>query len=261
VSWSRWLGFALIALLVLFPIYWGVRTSLAAPRDASLFPALTLDHYRYLLSQKLFYRYTTNSLLVSLGTVVGVLFAALPAGYALAKIRFSGRRLGVLFLLLPLLPAIAVLTPLISYMYRLELLNTLTGLVVLNLVFNLPFAVWMTRGFMLAVPDAVEEAAMIDGASRLGIMARITIPLTATGLFAVAAFVFVQSWNNYLFAYAIISSPAQRVIPMGILASLGAWGTQWGPLMAFGTLGVLPPILLLLMFQRWFIAGMLGQVR
>lgn len=261
MKWSRWLGFAVIAFLVLFPIYWGVRTSLAAPRDVSLFPTLTLEHYRYLLSQKLFYQYTTNSLLVSLGTVVGVLLAALPAGYALAKLRFSGRRFGVLFLLLPLLPAIAVLTPLISYMYRLQLLNTLTGLVVLNLVFNLPFAVWMTRGFMLAVPDAVEEAAMIDGASRLGIMARIVIPLTATGLFAVAAFVFVQTWNNYLYAYAIISSPAQRVVPMGILASLGAWGTQWGPLMAFGTLGVLPPILLLLIFQRWFIAGMLGQAR
>lgn len=261
MKWSRWLGFAVIAFLVFFPIYWGVRTSLAAPRDVSLFPTLTLEHYRYLLSQKLFYQYTTNSLLVSLGTVVGVLLAALPAGYALAKLRFSGRRFGVLFLLLPLLPAIAVLTPLISYMYRLQLLNTLTGLIVLNLVFNLPFAVWMTRGFMLAVPDAVEEAAMIDGASRLGIMARIVIPLTATGLFAVAAFVFVQTWNNYLYAYAIISSPAQRVVPMGILASLGAWGTQWGPLMAFGTLGVLPPILLLLVFQRWFIAGMLGQAR
>ncbi|MEX2536636.1 MAG: carbohydrate ABC transporter permease [Trueperaceae bacterium] len=257
----HWLGFAVIAFLVLFPIYWGVRTSFAEARDASWLPRITFEHYRYLLSQEIFYRYTRNSLVVSLGTVAAVLLIGLPAAYALAKLRFSGRRFGILFLLLPLLPAIAVLTPLISYMYRLDLLNTLSGLVVLNLVFNLPFAVWMTRGFMLAVPDAVEEAAMIDGASRLGVMARITIPLTATGLFAVAAFVFVQTWNNYLYAYAIISSPDQRVIPMGILASLGAWGTQWGPLMSFGTLGVLPPILLLLVFRRWFIAGMLGQVR
>ena len=257
----HWLGLLTIAFLVLFPIYWGLRTSLAVPRDLSLLPKITLEHYRFLLSQELFYVYIKNSLIVSLATVVVVLLPSLLSGYALARLRFWGRRLGIIFLLLPLLPSIAVLVPLIGYMYRLGLLNTLLGLIVLNAVFNLPFAVWMTRGFLLAVPEEVEEAAQLDGASRLGVLARITVPITAIGLFAVGAFVFIQTWNNYIFAYAIISSPAQRVVPMGILASLGAWGTQWGPLTAFGMLGVLPPIVLLLIFQRWFIAGMLGQVR
>jgi multiple sugar transport system permease protein len=255
----RWFGFLAIAFLVLFPVYWGLRTSVAAPRDLSFLPQITLEHYRFLLSQELFYVYVKNSLIVSLATVVAVLVPALLSGYALAKMSFPGRQLGILFLLLPLLPSIAVLVPLISYMYRFGLFNTLLGLVVLNAAFNLPFAVWMTRGFMLAVPDEIEEAALIDGASRLGVLVRIVIPVTAMGLFAVGAFVFIQTWNNYIYAFAIISSPDQRVVPMGILASLGAWGTQWGPLTAFGTLGVLPPIILLIIFQRWFIAGMLGR--
>lgn len=255
-----WIGLLAIAFVVLFPIFWGVRTSLAESRDLSFFPKVTLEHYRYLLSQDIFYVYLKNSLIVSLGTVAAILLPSLLGGYALAKMRFPGQRFGVLFLLIPLLPAIAILVPLIGYMYRLELRDTLLGLVVLNVVFNLPFAVWMTRGFMRSVPDEVEEAARIDGASRLGVIRRITIPVTAIGLFAVGAFVFIQTWNNYLYAYAIISSPDQRIVPMGILASLGAWGTQWGPLTAFGILGVLPPVVLLLIFQRWFIAGMLGQL-
>lgn len=249
---------AAIAALVLLPLLWTLRTSLAPARDLSLFPALTLDHYRFLLSQPAFYAYLRNSLVVTASTVAIVLVLSLLAGYALAKLRFPGRQLGVLFLLVPLIPPLALLVPLISYLYQAGLFNTIGGLVVLNSVFNLPFAVWMARGFVLAVPDEVEEAAMIDGATRLGIVWRIVLPITTTGMVAVGTYVFIQTWNNYIYAFAIISSPAQRVIPMGILASLGAWGTQWGPLTAFGILGVLPPILLLVLGRRAFIAGFVG---
>jgi ABC-type glycerol-3-phosphate transport system permease component len=242
------------------PILWSVRTSIAPDRDVSLVPSVTLEHYRFLLSQELFGVYVKNSVIVSLATVILVLIPAILSGYALARLDFPGRRLGILFLLLPLIPPIAVLVPLISYMYRLQLVDTLFGIIVLNVAFNLPFAVWMTRGFMLSVPSEVEEAGMVDGLTRPGVLLRITIPLTVVGLFAVGAFVFIQTWNNYLYAYAVISSPDRRVLPMGILASLGAWGTQWGSLTAFGTLGVLPPIILLFIFQRWFVAGMVGRL-
>lgn len=254
----RRLALAAIAAVVLLPLLWTVRTSLAPARDLSLLPALTLDHYRFLLSQPVFYLYLRNSLVVTAATVVIVLVLSVLAGYALAKLRFPGRRFGVLFLLVPLIPPLALLVPLISYLFQAGLFNTIAGLIVLNSVFNLPFAVWMVRGFILGVPDEVEEAAMIDGASRVGVLARIVLPLSTTGLLAVATYVFIQTWNNYIYAYAIISSPSQRVIPMGILASLGAWGTQWGPLAAFGVLGVLPPILLLLVGRRAFVAGFVG---
>jgi ABC-type glycerol-3-phosphate transport system permease component len=254
-----WTCAVVIASLVTSPLLWSVRTSLAPARDFGIIPSPTFEHYRFLLSQELLYVYVKNSLIVSLATVIVVLVPAILSGYALARLNFPGRRFGILFLLVPLIPPIAVLVPLISYMYQFQLVNTLFGLIVLNAAFNLPFAVWMTRGFMLGVPVEVEEAGMIDGLSRLGALVRITVPLTAIGLFAVGAFVFIQTWNNYIYAYAIISSPDQRVLPMGILASLGAWGTQWGSLTAFGTLGVLPPVILLVVFQRWFVAGMLGK--
>lgn len=255
----RRLALAAIAALVLLPVLWTVRTSLAPARDMRLLPTLTLEHYRFLLGQPAFYTYVRNSLAVTAATVVIVLVLSLLAGYALAKLRFPGRRLGILFLLVPLIPPLALLVPLISYLYQAGLFNTLAGLIVLNSVFNLPFAVWMTRGFVLAVPDEVEEAAMIDGASRAGIVVRIVLPLTTTGLVAVGTYVFIQTWNNYIYAFAIISSPSQRVVPMGILASLGAWGTQWGPLTAFGILGVLPPIVLLVLGRRAFISGFVGS--
>lgn len=254
----RRLILALIAAVVAFPLLWTLRTSLAPARDLSLFPVPTLEHYRYLLSQPLFYVYVRNSVIVTGVTVAIVLLLSLLAGYALAKLRFPGRRFGVAFLLIPLIPPLALLVPLISYLYQLGLFNTLAGLVVLNSVFNLPFAVWMARGFILAVPDEVEEAAMLDGASRLGLLARIVLPITTSGMVAIGTYVFIQTWNNYIYAYAIISSPAQRVVPMGILASLGAWGTQWGPLAAFGLLGVLPPVLLLILGRRAFLSGFVG---
>lgn len=254
----RRVALAAIAVVVAFPILWTLRTSLAPARDFGLFPSLTLEHYRFLLSQPIFYLYLRNSLVVTAASVAIVLAMSLAAGYALAKLRFPGRRFGVLFLLVPLIPPLALLVPLIRYLYQAGLFNSLAGLVVLNTVFNLPFAVWMTRGFILAVPDEVEEAAMIDGASRVGILLRIVLPLTRSGMLAVGTYVFIQTWNNYIYAYAIISSPAQRVVPMGILASLGAWGTQWGPLSAFGVLGVLPPIVLLLIGRRAFVAGFVG---
>jgi ABC-type glycerol-3-phosphate transport system permease component len=254
----RRVALASIAAAVLFPLLWTLRTSLAPARDMSLFPSLTFEHYRFLLGQPMFYTYLQNSLYVTVATVLIVLVLALLAGYALAKLRFPGRRLGITFLLVPLIPPLALLVPLISYLFQAGLFNTLNGLVVLNTVFNLPFAIWMARGFVLAVPDEVEEAAMIDGASRIGIVLRIVLPITTTGMVAVGTYVFIQTWNNYIYAFAIISSPSQRVVPMGILASLGAWGTQWGPLTAFGILGVLPPILLLVLGRRAFIAGFVG---
>lgn len=257
----HWLGLLLIALFVLSPLAWALRTSFAVARDFRLFPSLTLENYRFLLSQPLFYTYVKNSLVVTVSSVLIVLALSLLAGYALAKLRFPGRRFGILFLLVPLIPPIAVLVPLIGFMFRAGLYDTLAGLIALNSVFNLPFAVWMARGFILAVPEEVEEAAMLDGASRLGILVRIIVPLTTTGMIAVATYVFIQTWNNYIYAFAIISSPAERVVPMGILASLGAWGTQWGPLTAFGVLGVLPPILLLLLAQRWFVTGFVSAAK
>lgn len=256
----KWVGYVAISFFVLFPIFWGLRTSVAPSYDVRLIPTrITFEHYNHILFQRDFFVYLKNSLSVALATTFAALLMSLLAGYALARFEFPGRRFGIFFLLFPLLPAIAILVPLIRYLNSLGLINTLTALIVVNIAFNLSFAVWMVRGFCLAIPVEIEEAAMLDGCSRIGVLFRITIPLATFGLVAAAIFVFINTWNNYLYAFAFTSSPKLRVLPLAVLAFLGAWGTNWGGLTAMGLLTTIPPIVLFLIFQKWFIEGMVGR--
>ncbi|NLT41286.1 MAG: carbohydrate ABC transporter permease [Anaerolineae bacterium] len=255
-----WVGLVLIAVVVFFPIAWGIKTSLTAPLGTGRLstPLLHLESYRYILSQPLFVVYLKNSLFVSLGAIATALPMAVMGGYALARFDFPGKRLSVLLLVLPLLPAIAVLVPLIVYMQRLGLYNTLYAVILANVVFNTPFAVWMVRGFFASIPYEIEEAATMDGCSRLGSLWRISIPLAAPGLIAVSIFVFINAWNNYLYAFAFTTSPDLAVLPQALLRFLGAWGTNYGGLTAAATLALLPPALFFLLFQKWFVMGMVA---
>lgn len=255
-----WFAFITLAIFSLFPILWGIRTSLAPRYDYGFIPSsITLEHYASLFERPEVWLYLRNSLLVTVGAIAVVLPVAVLAAYALARFRFKGRRFGVLFLVLPMLPAVAILVPLISYMNRLGLYNTFLAVVLANTVFNMPFAIWMLRNFVMANPYEIEEAAMIDGCSRLQLLWRVTLPMMAPGLVAVVIFVFINSWNNYMYAFALTSSPMHRVLPQGILSFLGAWGTYWGGLTAIGTLALIPPVALFLVFQNWFVAGLFGQ--
>lgn len=254
-----WIGIGAIALIVLFPIFWGIRTSITAPIiPGERVSGIHFNNYRYLLSQPLFRGYLRNSIVVSLGAVILALPLALFGGYALARFHFPGKRLGILILVLPLLPAIAVLIPLIIYMRALGLYNTLGAVILAHVVFNTPFAVWMVRGFILAIPSEIEEAAAIDGCSPMGVLFRVCLPIAAPGLIAVGIFVLINAWNNYLYAFAFITVPALRVLPQGILAFLGAWGTNYGGLTTASTLALIPPVAFFMAFQKWFIMGMLA---
>lgn len=254
-----WLAYFALAAFALLPILWGIRTSLAPRFDRGLIPSsLTLSHYANLFKRPELMLYFRNSLLIAVCAILVVLPLALLAAYALARFNFKGRQLGSVFLILPMLPAVAILVPLISYMNRLGLYNTLRAVIIVNAVFNLPFAVWMLRNFILANPYEIEEAAQIDGCSSLQLLTRVVLPMLKPGLIAVVIFVFINSWNNYVYAFALVTTPHYRVLPQGILAFLGAWGTNWGGLTAIGTLAMLPPVLLFLLFQNWFVAGLFG---
>ncbi|MFQ5795992.1 MAG: carbohydrate ABC transporter permease [Candidatus Bipolaricaulia bacterium] len=255
-----WIGVILVTVFVLSPILWGLRTSLAPRFDKGIIPSdITVEHYQLILARPEFFIYTKNSLLVAAGAIAITLPVALLGGYALARFNFPGKNLSVLLLILPLLPAIAILIPLISYVNKLGLYNTHAVVIMANAVFNLPFAIWMLRNFILINPIEIEEAAMIDGCSRIRVLYRIAIPMMTPGLIAVAVFVFITSWNNYLYAFALTASPDLRVLPQGILSFIGVWGTNYGGLTAIGTLALIPPVALFLLFQRWFIAGVFGQ--
>lgn len=257
----RFLGLILISMFVLAPLLWGAKVSLAPKYDTSIIPReLTTEHYRYIFSRPEFLRYLKNSLVVSLGAIAIALPLALLGGYALARFQFPGKQFSFLFLVFPLLPLIAVLVPLVSFLNRLGLYNRLGGLIIVNAIFNLPLAIWMLRNFLLEVPTEIEEAALVDGCSRLAALIRIAIPLMIPGLVAATVFVFITTWNNYLYASALITKPALRVLPQGILAFIGTWGTYWGGLTAAGIVTLAPPLVLFFLFQRWFIAGLFGQM-
>lgn len=255
-----WLGILFIAVIVFFPIGWGIKTSLTAPlgigRKAT--GIIHFSSYAYLLSKPGFLLSMQNSLFVALGAIAFTLPLAILGGYALARFEFPGKRFSYLLMVLPLLPAIAVLVPLIIYMRMVGLYNTLGAVVLANVVFNLPFAVWMARGFILSIPVEIEEAAAIDGCSQVSILWRISLPLAAPGLIAIGIFILINAWNNYLYAFAFTTSTELRVLPHTLLSFLGAWGTNYGGLTAAATMAMIPPVVLFLVFQKWFIMGMLA---
>lgn len=257
---SLWFLYCFFALFVLYPFLWGIRTSLAEQFDVSFIPhRLTLFHYESLLSRPEFFVYVRNSLAISAASILITLIVGVFGGYALARMRFRGKGLGILLLVLPLLPPVAILVPLVAYFQKLGIYNTLSAMIFANVVFSLPLVVWMLRNFILNNPVEIEEAARLDGCTRCGSLFRIVLPMMGPGLVAVALFIFINSWNNYLYAFALTSSQSLRVLPQGILSFLGIWGTYWGGLCAAGILVLIPPVALFLVFQKWFIAGMFGQ--
>ena len=146
----------------------------------------------------------------------------------------------------------------LSYINNLGLIDTYFSLVLVNTVFHLPFAVWMLRNFILATPREIEESALIDGCNYLNVLIRITTPSIYPGLIAVSVFLFISTWNNYLFAFALIASSEKRVISQAMLAFLSAWGNNCGGLCAAGMICIIPLIGIFLLFQKWFVAGIVG---
>lgn len=254
-----WLGFIAISAFVLLPLFWGVRTSFAPDFENALIPtSFTLEHYEAVLSRPEFYLYSQNSLIISIATIIIVVPIALVGAYALARFNFLGKGFSIVFIILPLLPAVAVLVPLVSYMNKLGLYNTLVSVILVNSVFNVPFAIWTLRNFILGNPVSIEEAAQIDGCSRVQMLFRVVIPMMKPGLVSVVIYIFINSWNALIFSFALTPSPDLRVLPQGILAFIGAWGTNWGGLTAIGILALLPPLVLFLLFQKYFVAGLFG---
>lgn len=260
---TNWLfnliGITLVVILIIFPLYWSIRTSLVPNRFREFFPTgITLDNYVFLFVNGKFLGNILNSVIVSLGSLILTLPMSLLAGYALARFNFPGKRLSIVLFLFPLLPAIAVLIPLILFMRTLGLYNTLFSVILANTVFTLPFAVWMIRGFMLSMPAEIEEAAMIDGATPLQILLQVVIPLSAPGLISVGIFVLISSWNNYLFSFAFTTKPDLQIVPAAILGYISAWGVNYGGMNAAAVVATLPPLIFFLIFQKWFVQGILA---
>jgi multiple sugar transport system permease protein len=249
----------LILLFVLFPFLWGLKIAISSKVELSILPSsISFDNFIQLLSRNEFLIYLKNSTIVSLASVLFTISISISGAYAMARFEFKLKKLSYLLVIFPLLPSVSILVPLVSYFNSLGLYDSLIAVIIANVVFNLPFALWMLRNYILTINYEIEEAALIDGCTYFQIIFRITLPIMLPGLIATSIFIFLGAWNNYLFAFALTSSQNLRVLPQGILSFLGSWGTQWGGLTAAGIITLLPPIILFLFFHKWFIKGIVG---
>lgn len=252
-----------LAVLVLLPFWFIATGAIKAPQEIiarvpTLVPhSFTLRHFDKLLGASDYPRYLGNSLLVGLGSTAITVLLSVLAAYGFYRLRFPGRDLLFRAVLVAYaFPGILILIPLYGMMSQAGLIDTPAALVIVNVTFASPFAIWMMRSFFASIPAELEEAALIDGASRLAILLRIMVPLAAPGIASVAIFAFIASWTEYLFASVLILSDANRTLPVGFAGIIGQYQIDWGLLLAGATLATVPVVLLFGIVGRWFIAGL-----
>jgi ABC-type glycerol-3-phosphate transport system permease component len=252
-----------LVVLVLLPFWWIVTGAIKAPQEIiarvpTLVPhSFTLRHFDKLLGASDYPRYLGNSLVVGLGSTAITVVLSVLAAYGFYRLRFPGRDLLFRAVLVAYaFPGILILIPLYGMMSQAGLIDTPAALVIVNVTFASPFAIWMMRSFFASIPAELEEAALIDGASRLAILLRIMVPLAAPGIASVAIFAFIASWTEYLFASVLILSDANRTLPVGFAGIIGQYQIDWGLLLAGATLATMPVVLLFGIVGRWFIAGL-----
>ena len=268
--WVRGLVTGFVLAVVLLPIYWMVATSLKTNReirqDATLYPhAPTFDSYVLLFKDKGFSSFLTNSIVVTAASVViAVAFGSLGA-YAIARFRLRfglERKVGLALLTLRIVPAVVILVPVYLLILQLKLIDTWTGLILVYTAFNITFCVWMMESFFHEIPVDLEEAAMVDGDSRLTAFIRIALPLAAPRLAATAIFAVIATFNEFLFALALTATPRAMTMPRGTGTLIGRIDTDWSSMAAAGVVGALPIVVFALLVQRYLVRGLtMGAVK
>jgi len=253
-----------VVFIALFPVYWMVLTSfrrgsdIKAPTPSFLPTGATLDNYRRVFERDFFWTAMRNSVIVTTIVVVAALLVGFLAALALSRFRFRGRMAFLItVIIVQMVPAEALIISLFQVLDDRGLTNQILGLSLTYLVFVLPFTIWTLRGFVSGVPRELEEAAMVDGASRIGAFFRVTLPLVAPGLVATGIFSFIQAWNEFIFALVIMNRPEKQTMPVWLQAfNEGARGTDWGGVMAGSTVMAIPAIVFFLLVQRRVTSGL-----
>jgi N,N'-diacetylchitobiose transport system permease protein len=252
---------ALLLAFTLFPVYWMLVSALdgQAGVSTSLVPAQpTLEHFSFVLTDGGFDRFLRNSALVALATVLASSLLALLASVAVARFRFRLRtQVLLMVLVVQMVPLEALVIPLFVQVRDLQLLGTLTGLIVVYVALALPFGIWMLRGFVAAVPVELEEAAYLDGATWGRMFRSILLPLVAPGLVATSIFSFITAWNEFLFAMTILGGATENyTVAIGLRSFFGQFSNDWGAIMAASTLITVPVMIFFILVQRRLAAGL-----
>jgi N,N'-diacetylchitobiose transport system permease protein len=268
LGWNA-VGLALFAVMV-FPVFWMISTALKTDDKIYSFTPTwfpghpTLNHFQAAIHRPYFWTDVKNSVIVVVAVVAIALAVSFFAAIALAKYRFSGRKLFIVLVIgIQMLPPAGLIIPLYVVLAKYGQVNKLTGVILVYLTFALPFCVWTLRGFLLGIPKELEEAAMVDGSTRLGAFVRILLPLVAPGLVATSVFAFITSWNEYIFASTLLHDGRTQTITVWLSYLYGGNRfVDWGAIMAASTLIAIPVVIFFLLVQRRIAFGLTaGAVR
>jgi N,N'-diacetylchitobiose transport system permease protein len=268
LGWDA-LGLAVFVVMV-FPVYWMISTAFKSsdeivgltPTWVPLHP--TLHNFGTAIHKPFFWVDVKNSLIIVGATVAIAIVLAFLAAVALARYGFAGRKLFIVLVIgIQMLPQAGLIIPLYVVLARYHQVNALSGVVITYLTFVLPFSVWTLRGFLLGIPKDLEEAAMVDGSTRLGVFVKILLPLMGPGLVATSVFAFITTWNEYIFARVLLNDQGKQTVTIWLSYFYGSSRhTDFGALMAASTLTAVPVVVFFLLIQRRIAFGLTaGAVR
>ncbi|MDI6762594.1 MAG: carbohydrate ABC transporter permease [Thermodesulfobacteriota bacterium] len=253
----------LVSIYALLPFIWMLSTSLKTEAEAFRVPPTwipiksTLDAYVSMWTKKNFGIYFLNSAVISLATAVLSTFFGALAGYGFSRFVFKGRKFLIgFFLATQMLPGVLLVGPYFKILSKFGLYDTRTGLVIAFLTICLPFSTWMMKGFIDRVPDALDQAALVDGCSRLGVFFRVILPISAPGMVATIIFAFLLAWGDLLWVICLTSTESMVTVTLGIARTVGEFQIIWPMLMAGALMGGMPAIILYLLLQRLLVQGL-----
>lgn len=252
-----------LVLVIAFPLLWMLLTSikpqveLFTTSPKFLPQAITFEHYTRVLTETPFLQYFRNSMILAISTTVLVVAVSVLGAYSLVRFKYRGREtLATLVLFTYLLPSVVLISPLYLMLVNLGLANTLASLVAAYMTFALPYALWLLRSFMAGIPEDLESAAMVDGASRMGAFVDVVLPQALPGIISTALFTFILAWNEYLFALVLVNSDDARPLTTGVMNMLiSAFNIEWSLLMAASVMMSIPLVILFGFFQRYLTSG------
>ena len=252
-----------VALILSFPFLWMTKTAMESPESLTAYPPHFLPDglggaaFHQVLFGTPLLRWFLNSTLVAVVSSLIALIIGVPAAYGLSRFRFRGRSsLTLVILATQMMPPIVLIIPLYAIFISLNLVDTLTSVIIANAAFALPVTVWMVKSVFDTVPFEIDEAARIDGASWLYIATRVAMPLALPGLAAAAIFAFLNAWDEYMLARTLLRSADTWVGTIGLSSMLGEYVTPWNQVMACALLFTIPPVVLFICIQRYFVAGL-----
>lgn len=258
------IGFLALWLVIsLFPLYWIVVTSFKVPGDIYSFPLaywpeeFSVVNYVSLFEKSQFGRYVVNSLVVATAAGTVATLISLLSAYVLARFEFRSKTAILMaFLVTQMIPAFIALGPLYLLMVQLKLVDTHFGLILVYIAVCIPFCTIMLRGFFANIPDALEEAAMIDGCSRLGALFRVIVPVMKPGIVAAFIFNFVNCWNELFLSVTLMNKDANKTIPTALNGFISSFNIDWGSMSAAAVLTILPTMVLFALASRYIVQGL-----